>query len=67
MLYLTGIKGQKLELEVSTIEEIKLIPDTLLLIKGGNKLIVRETAEEIRTAIKSSPMRLAARMTRGII
>lgn len=47
MLSLTGIKGQKQELKMSMIKEIKAVPDTLLVMKNGNCMMVKETVEEV--------------------
>lgn len=47
MITLTGLKGQETVLQVGTICEIKNVPDTVVVMQGGNCLMVRETAEEV--------------------
>ena len=62
MLSLTGIKGQKQELKMSMIKEIKAVPDTLLVMKNGNCMMVKETVEEVVAKIIANPLTLANRI-----
>ncbi len=47
MLHLTTLKGDVLDFKSSKICEISLIPDTLLTFLNGNRIIVRESVEDI--------------------
>ena len=62
MLSLTGIKGQKQEFTSTMIKEIKSVPDTLLVMKNGNCVMVRETVEEVVKLITSNPLSMANRI-----
>jgi len=62
MLSLTGIKGQRQMLKSSMIEEIKSVPDTLLVMKNGNNLMVRESVDEVMAKIVANPLGLANRI-----
>ena len=62
MLSLTGIKGQKQELKMSMIKEIKAVPDTLLVMKNGNCMMVKETVEEVVAKNIANPLTLANRI-----
>ena len=62
MLSLTGIKGQKQELKMSMIKEIKAVPDTLLVMKNGNCMMVQETVEEVVAKNIANPLTLANRI-----
>jgi len=62
MISLTGLKGQKQELQLSLLTEIKNVPDTVLILKNGNCLRVKETAEEVMAKIIANPLNLANRL-----
>lgn len=62
MLSLTGIKGQKRQLKSSSIAEIKAVPDTLLVMKNGNCLMVKESVEEVIQQISRHPLSFANRI-----
>ena len=67
MLSLTGIKGQKQELKQSMISEIKSVPDTLLVMKNGNCLMVRESVDEVMAKIIANPLNLTNRIVGALI
>ncbi len=47
MLELTTLRGDKLDCKASLISEIKRIPDTLLTFLNGNRIIVKESVDDI--------------------
>lgn len=51
MIALTRLDGHPLMLNCDLIESLEATPDTLVTLTSGNKLIVRDTMEEVQSKI----------------
>lgn len=53
MIEITKINGDKLEVNADLIEIIEEIPDTVITLTTGRKLIVKESRQEVKNLVKS--------------
>ena len=60
MIELTRLKGDKFYLNCDKIEFIECTPDTVVSLSTGNKVVVRETPEQLLQAIKEYKTNLVA-------
>lgn len=44
---LTSLKGERRELPASNIMEVKNVPDTLIVLRNGSCLMVKESVEDV--------------------
>lgn len=51
MISLTRLNGHPLMLNCDLIESVEATPDTVVTLTSGNKLIVRDTMEEVQSKI----------------
>lgn len=51
MIYLTRLNGERIAVNIDLIEIMEETPDTVVTLTTGKKLIVRESINDIRTAI----------------
>ncbi len=51
MISLTRLNGQPLMVNADLIEAIEHTPDTVITLTSGNKLIVRDTMDEVQAKI----------------
>jgi flagellar protein FlbD len=51
MIALTRLDGHRLMLNCDLIESLEATPDTLVTLTSGNKLVVRDTMEEVQSKI----------------
>lgn len=45
MIWLTDLRGEKTRIHTSLIREIRKVPDTVVIMMNGNKMIVRESVD----------------------
>lgn len=53
IIELTKMDTRKFLLNVSSIETVEATPDTVIILRSGRKLIVRETPEDIYKIIEN--------------
>jgi len=53
MIYLTRLNGEKIILNSDLIEFVEETPDTVISLTNGKKLVVKESAEDIRRKVIS--------------
>ncbi len=51
MIEVTRLNGKKLTLNAELIERVEESPDTVVTLTTGNKLIVKESRQEIRNLV----------------
>jgi len=51
MIALTRLDGHRLMLNCDLIESLEATPDTLVTLTSGNKLVVRDTMDEVQSKI----------------
>jgi flagellar protein FlbD len=61
MILVTNLNGEKFYLNPGLIETIEMIPDTLITISNGKKLLVQEPAREVAEAIEACRARIMRR------
>ena len=66
MIELTRLNGHPMVLNSDLIKTAESSPDTMLTLINGEKLIVRETCEEITTRVLAWRARLLARVARQL-
>jgi flagellar protein FlbD len=73
MISVTRLDGSPMLLNCDQIAWVERMPDTVISLMNGEKLIVRETPDalveriqDFRRAVLSAPRRLAARATPGL-
>lgn len=59
MIKVTNIKGKEFYLNCDKIEKIEVTPDTTVSLTSGTKYVVRETPEQLLSAIKAYKSSLA--------
>lgn len=52
MIYLTKLNGASIIVNAELIESIESTPDTIISTTSGNKIIVREAAQEVVEKVK---------------
>jgi flagellar protein FlbD len=65
MIRVTRINNQSILLNSDLIEQIETVPDTTIALTTGQRLFVRETADEILSRIVEFRRRIAAGIPAG--
>jgi len=51
MIEVTKLNGNKLTINADLIERVEELPDTVITLTTGNKIIVKESRQEIRNLV----------------
>ncbi len=54
IIQLTKMDTRKILINTSCIQTVEASPDTVIILSGGRKLLVKESLEEIRNIINSN-------------
>jgi len=65
MILVTDISGSRLYVNNDLIERLECVPDTIVVLTTGHRILVRETAGHLARLIENHQRRIHGRYVRG--